>query len=396
MSLIAEEQDTGTFPEYEGYPLHVLILIHSLSNGGAERMASALANGWAYAGRTVTLVTLEDVGADFQHLDPAVRRLALAVAGGSDGWGAAIRNNWRRVRVLRQVLRQQRPNVALAMMSTTAVLLAAASIGLSVATVGAERVFPAKARLSRRWSWLRYWLYGWLDAVVAQTTEAGDWLRRHTRAKRVEVIPNHAVWPLPDRQPLLAPDGVGETGRRRLLAVGRLTEQKGMDTLLDVFAGLGRRHPEWELVIIGEGQACAELTARVQALGFADHVFLVGRVGNLADWYRSAHLFVLPSRFEGFPNVLVEAMAHGLPCVAFDCLAGPRHIIRHGIDGELVADQDKDALARAIDRTMTDEVLRQAYGERAREVLERFAFARIMKLWNTLFDSVIAARRAGR
>lgn len=372
--------------------MHVLICIHSLGNGGAERMAGALANEWARAGRTVTLVTLEDAAADFQRLDPAVRRLALAMSGGSDGWGAAIRNNWRRVRILRRVLKQQRPDVALAMMNTTAVLLAIAGRGLSVVSVGAERVFPAKAGLSRPWSWLRYWCYGWLDAVVAQTPEAADWLRRHTRAGRVEVIPNHAVWPLPDRQPLLAPDGVGVAGRRRLLAVGRLTEQKGMDILLEIFAGLGRRHPDWELVIVGEGPVRAELTASVEALGLADRVFLVGRAGNLADWYRSAHLFVLPSRFEGFPNVLVEAMAHGLPCVAFDCPAGPRHIIRDGVDGELVPDQDVDALANALERMMADEALRKVYGERARDVLERFAFARIMALWDTLFDSVSTAR----
>jgi len=376
--------------------MHVLICIHSLGNGGAERMAGELANGWARAGRTVTLVTLEDADVDFQCLDPAVRRLALAVSGNSGGWGAAIYNNWRRVRALRQVLRRQRPDVALAMMTTSAVLLAIASAGLTVATVGAERTFPPKAGLPRPWLWLRYWCYGWLDGVVAQTPEAADWLRAHTRAGRVDVVPNHAVWPLSDRSPHLAPDDVGMAGRRRLLAVGRLSSEKGMDTLIEIFNGLGRRHPDWELVIVGEGLARAKLTTRVEALGLADRVFLVGRLGNLANWYRSAHLFVLPSRFEGFPNVLVEAMEHGLPCVAFDCPAGPRHIIRHGVDGELVPDQNVDALASTLERMMADEALRQVYGERAREVLERFAFTRVMAIWNTLFDSVIAARRARR
>jgi len=124
--------------------------------------------------------------------------------------------------------------------------------------------------------------------------------------------------------------------RRIVLAVGRFTKVKGFDLLIKAFAGIAIAYADWDLVILGEGPERSDLEAQVEALGLGHRVKLPGRAGNMPDWYARADLFVMSSHFEGFPLVLVEAMAHGCPAVSFDCDTGPRDIIRDEMDGRLV------------------------------------------------------------
>jgi glycosyltransferase involved in cell wall biosynthesis len=372
--------------------MNVLILIHSLAGGGAERVTVNLASLWARSGWQVTLVTLAGTEVDHFSLHPGVRRVALGLARDSAGLWAALFNNARRLWVLRGVLRQVRPDVALAMMHSASVLLAVASLGLPLTTVGAERAQPSAVPLGRMWNVLRWWAYGYLDAMVALTQESAAWIKHHTRATRVEVIPNSVIWPLPAQAAHLDPASVGRPGGARLLAVGRLAPVKGMDTLLVAFARLAPVHPDWELVIVGEGPQRADLEQFITQHGLTGRVFLAGHVGNPGDWYNSARLFVLTSRHEGFPNVLAEAMAHGLACVSFDCEAGPRHIIQHDTDGWLVPDQDTEALVEALDRLMRDDALRGRYATRALEIHDRLGESGIAAHWRRLFEEVAGVR----
>ncbi|MDX1786410.1 MAG: glycosyltransferase, partial [Roseovarius sp.] len=106
-----------------------------------------------------------------------------------------------------------------------------------------------------------------------------------------------------------------------------------------------------------------------------------GHLGNMPDWYVAADLFVLSSRFEGFPNVLVEAMSAGRACVAFDCDTGPDEIIRDGIDGLLVRDLTDEALAAALDKALGDPELRSRLAEAAPGVAQRYAPSRVLAKW---------------
>jgi glycosyltransferase involved in cell wall biosynthesis len=370
--------------------MKLLFLIHSLAPGGAERVTSNLANHWAHSGHEVTIVTVERAELDHYTLAPSVRRMALGLAGDSAGSLAALNGNLRRVIAVRRVLSQERPDVAIAMMTQANVLLAIASFGLRLRTIGSERTHPAQMPVGRMWNALRRFWYGRLDAVVVLAGETQDWLSRHTSARNIAVIANPVPWPFPRQEPLLPVWNGRESGRRLLLAVGRLSQEKGFLTLIACFAALARVHPEWDLVILGKGGQRPELEALVRTHGLEGRVRLPGVAGNIGDWYAAADLFVMSSRFEGFPNTLAEAMSHGIPAVSFDCDTGPRDIIRHEVDGLLVAPEDAAAMASALDRLMEDEALRARYATRACEARERFSPDTTISKWERLFEHVQA------
>ncbi len=373
--------------------MNLLTFISSLSSGGAERVAANLATYWANKGWQVTVVTLAEVDSDFYHLPPSVRRIGLGLLRESPNILLGLFNTLKRVLALRRVLKQINPDVALAMMDKNNILLALAAVGLpGVVRIGSERIHPPQYPLGLMWEALRRQLCACLDAVVAQTEQSAHWLRTHTSARRVPVIPNPVPYPLPTQPPRIEVFSK-EPGRDSLLlGVGRLTDQKGFDLLIAAFQKVAGQFPGWRLVILGEGPLRPALTRQIAAAGLQERIVLPGRAGNVGEWYAEADLYVMSSRFEGFPNTLAEAMAHGVAAVSFDCDTGPRDIIRHEVDGLLVPPGDVDALAQALARLMGDDGLRQKFAARAIEVRERYAMERVAGMWEKLFEELRALR----
>lgn len=367
-----------------------LIFISSLSSGGAERVTANLACYCAEKGWSVTVVTLSSPECDFYVLPENVRRIPLNLWRDSPHPVIALVNGLRRVFALRRVLSQIKPDVTLALMDKNNVLLALSAIGIKGGVhIGSERIHPPRYPLGWVWECLRRLTYRKLDAVVVLTHESADWVCQHTSARCVEVIPNAVVYPLPFQEPRVATPTKAHAGERILLAVGRLVEQKGFDVLVSAFQRLVRQFPNWRLIILGEGPLRMALAQQIADAGLEGRVELPGRVGNVGEWYQAADLYVMSSRFEGFPNALAEAMAHGLAAVSFDCDTGPRDIIRHEVDGLLVSPGDAEALTEALTRLMADDVLRQQYAARAIEVRERFSMERVAGRWEALFEKLL-------
>lgn len=368
--------------------MKILFLIHSLSLGGAERVTANLANYWAEKGWQVAVATLTGAESDFYVLDPRVKRIPLNVAARSPNVVAAVSNNLRSLRRVRRLLKEWQPEVAIGMMTTSSVYLALAARGLLVPCIGSERVHPPMMPLGKTWEKVRSISYGWLAAVVALTERSAEWIRAHTRAERVIVIANPIPWPLSSQKPIRDPAEVMREGRRICLAVGRLTRQKGFDLLISAFSEIAPKFPEWDLVIAGEGELRPVLERQVQELRLQGRVHLAGRVGNMGDWYEAADLYVMSSRFEGFPNTLLEAMAYGLPVISFDCETGPSDIIRHGVDGLLVPDGDVTSLRSGLERLMADEDLRRQLSIRAIEARQRFSLERVAQMWENMIEEI--------
>jgi len=230
---------------------------------------------------------------------------------------------------------------------------------------------------------LRRLTYPWATGVVLQTRQGCRWLAECCPGAAGYVIANPVVYPLPDGRPAVSPAALLDESRQVLLAVGRLGTEKGFYNLLDAFASLAGRFPQWDLVILGEGEERGGLEAQRHALGLDGRVYLPGRVGNVGDWYHRADLYVMSSRFEGFPNTLLEALAHGLPVVSMDCDTGPKDIIRHGTDGLLIDPQSGAGgwlCHPSIYSTL--EPARRRMAKAAVAVRDRFSMQRIGALWD--------------
>jgi GalNAc-alpha-(1->4)-GalNAc-alpha-(1->3)-diNAcBac-PP-undecaprenol alpha-1,4-N-acetyl-D-galactosaminyltransferase len=257
-------------------------------------------------------------------------------------------------------------------------LLACRPLNLDV--VVSERIDPRRQPIGRAWGWLRRRVYPSARALVVQTERVRRQMAPLMRGRPTYVVPN-AVWsPETESRPLQT----GSNHARTIVAMGRLSGQKGFDLLIDAFAQIAPRHPDWSLRIVGEGPQRGNLEKQVKACDLEGRISLTGWEPQPAAALATAGLFVLSSRFEGFPNALLEAMACGLPVVSFDCETGPAEIIRDGVDGVLVPPEDVDRLAGTIDRLIGDESLRRRLGQAATHVIERFSVERYFGLWEAI------------
>ena len=360
--------------------MRVTLVIASLGAGGAERVMTTMANYWAEHGHKVTLITLasaQDARYNFYPIRPGIRRIGLGSMSISSHFVAALMNNFKRLKRLRQEIRASQPDFVLSFIDKTNVLTLVASTGLGIPIIASEHIDPRHHDIGPVWAGLRRLIYWQAAALVVLTEGVRGWAERLVSRQAVHVIPNpvsisagkHNVDPNMKR-----PGGT-------IAAMGRLAPQKGFDILLKAFARCTRKHADWSLIILGEGEERERLEALVVELGINNRVSLPGQIQDPWGILRGTDLFVLSSRYEGFPMALVEAMACKLAVISTDCPSGPREIIRDGVDALLVPPNDVDALAAAMDRLMADRTERQRLGARAGEVVERFSIDKIMNMW---------------
>ena len=354
-------------------------------------MMSSMANYWAENGWEITLLTYDD-GAEGTAYDlhPAVMHRPLSIEGRSRNLVQGVASNLNRLSVLRRAIKMSNPHVVISFLDRINVRAILACVGVGCPVIVSERIDPAHHSIGLVWSILRRWSYRYAACLVAQTSDALCYFSDAVREKGC-VIPNPLALPAyRDRANAYNRD-------KTVIGMGRLTHQKGFDLLLQAFSVIALKHHDWSLVIWGEGDLRGELEGLRDELGLHGRVSFSGWTGAPFEEMRRAGLFVLSSRYEGFPNVLCEAMACGLPVVSFDCPSGPSQIIRDGVDGILVPPDDVHALASVMDHLMEDHSERARLATHAVDVGARFGVEKVMGMWEAvLYDAIELRQSKGR
>ncbi len=355
---------------------HIVILTDSLKPGGSERVICEMADHWVDHGQGVTIVSLKDEP-PFYKPDERVEMLQLGIARESANFVHGLANTYRRVRTLRRTLRGLNPDVVISFVADVNALTVLAVRGLAVPLIISERNHPRAHRIPFRWRVARRVLYPFADAMVVQTGPVADFYRQW------------GITPQVISNPLRNGVDQARAPQRMILAVGRLTRQKGFDLLLQAYARSGL-FPHWRLVVAGEGQERQRLEDLARSLGVAPAVDMPGLTQHINGYLARASMFVLSSRYEGFPNALAEAMGAGLPCISFNCPYGPGQMIHHRKNGLLVRPEDVASLARSMHELAAFPDWATQLGRQAQKDIHRqLNKDHIMEQWQQLIERVI-------
>jgi GalNAc-alpha-(1->4)-GalNAc-alpha-(1->3)-diNAcBac-PP-undecaprenol alpha-1,4-N-acetyl-D-galactosaminyltransferase len=354
----------------------ILLLISSLSSGGSERVLSQMSNYWAESRLQVIVVSWfgppeED---EFYCLHKDIQRINLRLKYEEKAfYFSKFLKLLKRIYLLRKELKIHRPDILLSFNDTNNVTSLISAVGFETKVIIAERIDPNFIVLPWFWQNARKLMYRYADFIVAQTNEIASWLEEECASKNVHIIPN-MIRDLPsydlDRE-------------KFILGVGRLVQQKGFDLLIRSFAKVSQVHEDWKLVILGEGNERNNLEELSKKLSVAEKLLLPGVSKSVETWMAKSGLVVHPSRFEGFPNVVLEAMGMGCPVVSSSC-SGSKDLITDGVNGRLFPIQDPDQLTSIIFELLIDPVKRIQFGDKAKEVKKKYSQFMIMEKWNEL------------
>ncbi|WP_030918835.1 glycosyltransferase family 4 protein [Streptosporangium amethystogenes] len=374
------------------------LLLHAYGMGGTIRTVINQANAMAAAGHEVEIVSVVRRRERPQfEIDPRIRLLTLSDQREGRPVDSTGRRVWRWIRgrivpagefaasyfterVERAVIDYVSALTGGVLVTTRPALnlISARRAPAGIVKVGQEHMNLATHPEAVRSEIGRH--YGKLDAVVVLTETDRREYQELLPGTRVERVPN-AVCSV-RRTPSRKDD-------RLVVAAGRLVGQKGFDLLIPAFRRVVDRHPDWRLRIYGTGKKKGQLCELLKEHGLGDNVTLMGRTGRLDEELARASFYVLSSRFEGLPMVMIEAMTHGLPVVAFDCPTGPADVLTPEVDGLLVPPCDVDALAAAMVRLIEDRELRRRMGAAAAVAAHEYTPETVMPLWEKLFAELL-------
>lgn len=359
--------------------MNVGIYIDQMSKrGGAQRVVSNLCYGWTKLGWRVHLIVVSGDTSAFS-IPVSVIRHQLAENDKRRGF-LGLWDNWKNIKALGALIRKEELEAVYSVSTVANIHLAYADLPKVVVRVGSEHCYLPHFPLPCHKEWFRRKAYRRLDAVVCPTDESAAYLSSNYPGTRSKCIPNWLTWPMPKSDGEGAPV-IRRAGRKVFVTCGRFDKLKGFSRLIAMFAGLRHRLPDWDLVIVGDGEDKALLEAQIAHAQLQDRISLPGWIADMETIYRSADLFLFPSVSEGFALVLAEAMACGLPCVSYDCKVGPAEIIRNGIDGLLVPVGDEAAFSLAMVRLAENVSIRQQMASASPGILARLSEEAVQPLW---------------
>ena len=366
---------------------NIVIVVSAMNMGGTQRVVSILCNHWSQNGYVVTLISTFS-GEKLNHYQLS-KNVDLNYLSNNPFFpkNKALNLLWKIIQ-LRKLIKSQNPDVVISFLTRINVASALSTIGIKSSLIICERTWPPFLTLNNNFFWMYKILFKGVDRIIVQTEKSKTWLSQNFSGSNVKVIPNPIVYPLPlQKERSLCPNSIILQNKKVILASGRMHRVKQFDVLIRAFSQIKENYPEWDLIILGDGEERDGLNRMLFDLDLSDRVYIPGSVGNMSEWYEKADLFVLSSRLEGFPNVLLEAMAYGLPCISFDCDTGPRDMIRDGFNGILVNPDEKElGLSNAINKMISNKKFRSDIANNSILLRDKYSVNNIMQKWDNILD----------
>ena len=358
----------------------IAFVTYGMQSGGAERVISILSNFLIKYFEVFIIIMVDSPS--FYTLNSEVTVLYCKNSSKpTKGLFEALQSNFRTYKSLLKILKENKIDLAIGFLTTYNVLatLAAKRSGIPVIISERNNPFAQSVSMGFFWKALRRLVYPWADILTVQTPRVKTFYSSFINERKLVTIPNP-----------ISPDFERTTRvkkRNIILNVGSLEHQKGQDVLIRAFSKA--QLDGWELHIVGEGSQRAKLTELIAEMDLQKRVLLLGRKPDIAEHYASSKIFAFSSRYEGFPNALLEAMYFGLACVSTDCPTGPAEMIENGINGYLVAVDHIDALALKLQKLTANGDLRFTLGQAARQSVEQYRTEKIVGKWKHLVDRLL-------
>jgi GalNAc-alpha-(1->4)-GalNAc-alpha-(1->3)-diNAcBac-PP-undecaprenol alpha-1,4-N-acetyl-D-galactosaminyltransferase len=358
--------------------MKITLVIKSLVGGGAEKVLLLLARGFQANGHKVSVITMSDQSTDAYQLDDGIKRINIVQHLQTSN---SIHKNFVLLKAIRSSIVYEQPNIVITFVHLVNIRTLLATLGLRIPVIVTEHTDPYLSKLSLPWRVIRRVIYPLSQQLVCVSKGVAE---GYKWSKKLSVIYNPIEY---DNTPITHKDAI--RGKQRLIgAMGRLHRAKGFDLLIDSFALVSPQHPEWSLVIYGEGSERESLEAKVASYGLNDKISLPGFITDANEKLSELDLFVVSSRYEGFCLVLAEAMAAGVPCISFNCPSGPSELIEDKVNGFLVDPQDTKKLSEVIKIFIDEPKFHDKFVENGLKRIEKFALPNVIQQWQHLFNKL--------
>ena len=402
----------------------IAFYIGGLCIGGAERVICNLAEYFYSEGYRVTMVTKVRDEKEYE-LNPGIRRIIADITP-EEETGSRIHNLCARINKLKRIWKEVKPDVIVSFIRKNNLMAIASAAPLGIPVVVSVRSAPERELKGFGFKTISFLLFRKAAGVVLQTREAYDFFPGYIRAKAI-VLPN-SINPdfLKESEKLAlernsdingAAIDVEKPGKdtyehtrnnreepfvldsrlissrreKRIITVGRIDDNKNQRLLVEAYAKIAGHYPDWSLELIGDGSGRKALEEYVSTLPCKDRISFTGAVDDVAGRMSKASIFVLPSRIEGMPNALIEAMVMGMACISTDCpCGGPRDLIAADeSNGILVPVDNVDSMAMALKRLITNDTLRESMGDNARKVITTLHPDTVNRQWKSYIENVM-------
>jgi len=363
--------------------MKILIHISQLTSGGAEKVASLMANYWV-SEHSVTLLTNTSVNTDFFEINDNVIRRSTNFKVSQKNAFIKIKSHIIGLWGLRDILKEENPDVIISHNATSNVRILIATLGLNIPVIVEDHNNPALNTITKQpWKTLKPFVYALSDRIILLTHDLVQYYPAYLH-KKVTVIPN----------PIDIPEHIANSDevilkKPTFISTGNFRYIKGYDLLIEAFSLVVKKHPDWHLTILGDGSERENLMTLSRNLGLTNKIDMPGRVNNPYPILKKADIYVLSSRSEGFPVALCEAMGIGLPCISFDCPTGPSDIIKNGKNGILVEYLNIEKLAQSMIELIENNSLRNKFSKEALKINEDLDIKVIMHKWETVIKKSI-------